>query len=124
MEKHKADYTNVFLGLTNRDFANLDFFELEEFQAWEEVYKQRLKSQTQTIGQSKELMRESNPAVIPRNYLVEEALGLAVKKDDYSKLNELVEALVNAYNPRRIDKKFMQTPEPSLVPYKTYCRTS
>ncbi len=123
MGKYKVDYTNFFLGLTYRELANLDFFETEDFKEWEEAYKQRLKAQVQTSEQSKELMKKCNPLVIPRNYLVEEALAAAIKKDDYSKLNELLEALRNAYDARRVDKKFMKTPKPSLIPYKTYCGT-
>lgn len=123
MDKHKVDYTNFFLDLTNRDFANLDFFETKDYKEWEEVYQLRLKDQVQTREQSKELMKRSNPAMIPRNYLVEEALAEAVEKENYSKLNELLEALSNAYDATNLDKKFMKTPEPSLLPYKTYCGT-
>jgi uncharacterized protein YdiU (UPF0061 family) len=123
MEKHKIDYTNFFLGLTNREFSDLAFFKTEDFKEWEEKYQSRLKNEDKNIEEIKELMRKSNPAVIPRNYLVEEALEKAVKKNDYSKLNELLEALRNAYNPSMVDAKFMMIPEPSLTPYRTYCGT-
>ena len=123
MEKYKVDYTNFFLGLTYRELANLDFFETEDFKEWEEIYKQRLKAQVQTTEQSQELMKKWNPVVIPRNYLVEEALVDAIEKANYSKLNELLEALRNAYDATKVDEKFMRTPEPSLIRYQTYCGT-
>ncbi len=117
MEKHKVDYTNFFLGLTNRQLVDLDFFERVDFKEWERVYVERLKIQVQTWDQSKELMEKSNPSIIPRNYLVEEALENAVEKNDYSKFNELLEALKNAYNPSKVDKKFIKTPDTKLIPY-------
>ncbi|MDY0236456.1 MAG: YdiU family protein [Gudongella sp.] len=123
MEKHMADYTNVFLGLIDREFSELDFFETEDFKVWEKEYQSRLKKEDKNSVEVKELMRSSNPAVIPRNYLVEEALKNAVEKNDYLKFNELLEALRNTHNPSEVDKKFMKIPEPSLTPYKTYCGT-
>lgn len=123
MKKNQVDYTNFFLSLTYGEFANLDFFKKQDFKEWEKVYGERLKNQVQTKQESKELMEKTNPLLIPRNYLVEEALEAAVENGDYSKTNDLLEALENAYNPSKVDVKFMKTPEKELVGYKTYCGT-
>ena len=42
-------------------------------------------------------MQNSNPAIIPRNHRVEEALEAAVKKGDYSVMERLLDVLSNPY---------------------------
>src|SRR3954462_4710705 len=45
-------------------------------------------------------MRSVNPAVIPRNHRVEEALAAAEERDDLSVLRDLVAALARPYEDR------------------------
>lgn len=123
MTKHKVDYTNFFLGLTYSENFELEFYKTKDFKDWEREYTLRLKTQEQTDEQSKELMKKSNPLLIPRNYLVEEALESAVENNDISKLNELLQGLKNPYEISMVDKKFMKIPQARSVPYKTYCGT-
>lgn len=123
MKKHSVDYTNFFLQLTYSELPKLAFFKTEEFKNWKEEYKLRLKTQEQTIEESQKLMKKTNPVLIPRNYLVEEALDSAVEKNDLSKLIGLLEALRNPYDFEKKDRKFIKTPDASSVPYKTYCGT-
>lgn len=123
LAKHKVDYTNFFLGLTNSDLVDLDFFENKDYKEWEGVYEDRLKLQGKTSMEIKKIMAKSNPAIIPRNYLVEEALKDAVEKNDYKKTKDLLEALKTPYDYLKVDKKFMKSPPKTLIPYRTYCGT-
>ena len=43
-------------------------------------------------------MYKTNPIVIPRNHLVEEAIQDATEKNDYSKTLNLIEILKSPYN--------------------------
>lgn len=68
-------------------------------------------------------MEENNPTVIPRNHRVEEALEAATKKDDYSIMASLLEAITRPYDYSKIDEHYAALPEPTSCPYKTYCGT-
>ena len=78
-------------------------------------------------GKSKEeifnLMKNSNPAVIPRNHRVEEALT-ASENGDFSVMNNLLKALANPFEhsefPKGICQNQLQNPQ---CDYKTYCGT-
>src|SRR5699024_11122773 len=81
MEKTKADYTNVFIDLTFRDFTK-DMYKNDGFQKWLETYDTRLEEESLSEAKRETLMKQYNPAVIPRNYFVEEALDQAVNEQD------------------------------------------
>ena len=68
-------------------------------------------------------MQKSNPVIIPRNLLVEEALEKASNEDDYLLFNELLEYLGESYNYKKpIPEKFTK-PKESNEKYITYCGT-
>lgn len=123
MRKHKADYTNTFIALTFDDVDDKGLFKSQEYKDWNNKWKSRLNRQDKSEDLSKELMKNSNPSVIPRNHQVEKALDAAVKEGDFTVLHELLEAISNPYNHSTIDKKYMCPPEPSLIPYRTFCGT-
>jgi uncharacterized protein YdiU (UPF0061 family) len=68
-------------------------------------------------------MRDNNPAVIPRNHRVEEALKKAVESEDYSVMERLIDVLSKpfAHSPDQAD--YATPPEPSSCPYRTFCGT-
>ena len=68
-------------------------------------------------------MRDSNPAVIPRNHRVESALEAAVKQGDYSVMEQLLEVLSSPYahSPEQAD--YSTLPAQSTSPYQTFCGT-
>lgn len=123
MEKFRADYTNTFSALTFDDLENMDLFKGQEFRRWYESWKDRLSRQQESQEMAHELMRTSNPALIPRNYRVEEALSAAVKEGDYSVMERLLEVLSCPYGhlPKQAD--YSTPPEPSDIPYRTFCGT-
>ena len=88
MEKYEADFTNTFLALTFNKLENNELFSSEDFLSWHKRWSNRLKRQKATTEQVHELMRNNNPAIIPRNHLVEEALEMAVEKQNYDKINK------------------------------------
>lgn len=65
-------------------------------------------------------MLKHNPAVIPRNYLVEKALSMAVIDQDYTLLNDFIEALLSPYEDSKI---FSEPPLEEDKTYQTFCGT-
>ncbi|CAM4031610.1 protein adenylyltransferase SelO [Mesobacillus thioparans] len=122
MNKTEADYTNTFKALTFGKLEQTGLFKAEEFAQWHEKWQERLGRQAQTKDDVHELMCNSNPAVIPRNHRVEEALDAAVK-GDMSVMLKLLEILANPYEHSPEQTEFCQPAPPSAGPYRTFCGT-
>lgn len=123
MKKYCADYTNTFLGLTFDKLEDSDLFGSTEFAKWHELWKARLDRQQESKESSHQLMRNNNPALIPRNHRVEEALEAAVKFGDYSVMEKFLDVLSNPYahSPKQVE--YSTLPVPSNRPYRTFCGT-
>ncbi|MDT3427666.1 uncharacterized protein YdiU (UPF0061 family) [Paenibacillus forsythiae] len=123
MQKERADYTNTFRALTLDKPEDTALYGTGEFTKWYELWQARLGRQTEPRSSSHQLMRSSNPAVIPRNHRVEEALEAAVEQGDYSVMERLLDVLSQpyAYSPEQED--YTTLPEPSSCPYRTFCGT-
>src|SRR5690606_32004958 len=87
MQQYAADYTNTFIALTFDQLNDGALFSSEEFKQWHQAWQARLDRQEESREAAQQLMQRSNPAVIPRNYRVEEALAAAEKQGDYSVMN-------------------------------------
>ncbi|CEH33651.1 protein adenylyltransferase SelO [Romboutsia lituseburensis] len=122
MEKYNEDYTNTFRELTFNNFKNKGMFGSKEFEHWYKVWKDRLDRQEESKESIQNLMKKSNPYVIPRNYRVEEAIEKA-ESGDYDFMKKLLNVISNPYE-YSIDKKdYSNPPEPSKYPYRTFCGT-
>lgn len=122
MKKYKEDYTNTFLALTFEDFPQSGMFVTDEFSVWYKKYQDRIKSQDKSKEEVFNLMRNSNPAVIPRNHRVEEALS-AAENGDFSVMNNLLKALANPFEHSDFQKEYSKPAPKSQCDYKTYCGT-
>ncbi|WP_410512834.1 YdiU family protein [Paenibacillus sp. BR2-3] len=123
MQKYHADYTNTFRALTFDQPEDTVLIGTTEFAQWHELWQARLGRQEESKASSHQLMRSSNPAVIPRNHRVEAALEAAVQPGDYSVMEQLLEVLASPYahSPEQAD--YSALPEPSQCPYRTFCGT-
>lgn len=123
MQKYRADYTNTFRALTFDTPEDTALFGSTEFAQWQEQWQARLGRQQEPKASSHQLMRNSNPALIPRNHRVEAALEAAVKQGDYSVIERFLDVLSNPYahSPEQAD--YSTLPEQSTCPYRTYCGT-
>ena len=122
MKKYKEDYTNTFLALTFKDFPKSRMFMTDEFSVWYKKYQDRIKSQGKSKEEVFNLMENSNPAVIPRNHRVEEALA-AAENGDFSVMNNLLKALANPFEHSDFQKEYSKPAPKSQCDYKTYCGT-
>ncbi|MCT4619181.1 MAG: YdiU family protein [Marinisporobacter sp.] len=123
MKKYGADYTNTFRALTFDKLEDMDLFDTTEFTQWYELWKRRLDRQQESRDCSHQLMKNSNPAIIPRNHRVEEALEAAVKQGDYCVMERLLDVLVSPYDHSPEQANYATLPPPSTSPYRTFCGT-
>ncbi|MGE7602633.1 protein adenylyltransferase SelO [Peribacillus sp. NPDC097675] len=122
MKKHRADFTNTFRSLTFETKGDAVLFGTPEFEQWHARWQERLDRQEESRESSKKLMQNSNPAVIPRNHRVEEALKAAVEKGDYTVMERLLDVLSHPYSHRSEQEEYSTVPE-SCGPYQTFCGT-
>ncbi|MCD5414359.1 MAG: YdiU family protein [Clostridiales bacterium] len=123
MQKYKADYTNTFCSLTIYELKDIATFKTTEFAKWKKLWQARLERQKETKSSTHELMRKNNPALIPRNHRVEEALEAAVKQEDYSVMESLLDVLSNPYDHSKEQSDYSTVVAPSNLPYRTFCGT-
>jgi uncharacterized protein YdiU (UPF0061 family) len=120
MQRNGADFTNTFRSLTaggvNDDCANRD----GELDAWHRRWEARRARQPQSPDESRSLMRRHNPAVIPRNHIVEDALTAATEENDLSPLQRLLDVLAAPYDH---DRDVSQFTRPGVGGYRTFCGT-
>ncbi|UOQ45455.1 YdiU family protein [Halobacillus salinarum] len=123
MQEHQADYTNTFRALSLEKPEDTPMYDNHVFTEWYEKWKQRLSRQDESTDAACELMRKSNPAVIPRNHRVEEALEAAVEQGDCKVMERFMNALADPYAYSKDQEEYAELPEPSHLPYRTYCGT-
>ncbi|WDV44208.1 YdiU family protein [Clostridiaceae bacterium M8S5] len=123
MHKYKADYTNTFRALTLQKLKDMKMFCSSEFIKWHELWQERLNRQNASKEDIYNLMKKSNPSVIPRNHRVEEALKSAVEHSDYSVMNRLLDVLSCPYDYTTNHEEYAKLPPKSDVPYRTFCGT-
>lgn len=124
MQENEADYTNTFLSLTfDKEFEGTEeLLKSAQFDEWKKRWNERLERQEKSKEDAHQLMKNNNPAVIPRNHRVEDALKAAVEQGDYSVMEKLLDALSNPYAHTKEQEAYCTLPE-KVTPYVTYCGT-
>lgn len=122
MQKYHADYTNTFRALTFDSSEDNVLHGTTEFTEWHEQWQARLSRQQKPQDSSHELMRNSNPALIPRNHRVEVALE-AAGQGDFSVMEQLLDVLSDPYAHTCKQAEYSTLPELSNRPYRTFCGT-
>ncbi|NMR28170.1 protein adenylyltransferase SelO [Crystallibacter degradans] len=119
LQEGKVDYTAFFraLGTAARgdtESARSMFLSSAVFDAWTERWR--------ALDPDADLMDQTNPAYIPRNHLVEEALAAAVQ-DDLEPFNQLLAAVTAPYEERPGLERYATAAPESFGPYRTFCGT-
>lgn len=111
MKASGADHTNTFAALSTGRF---------EPNEWHACWQMRLLRQSQPREEVAALMLRRNPAFIPRNLKVEEALAAAVQ-GDLAPLHALLDVVTHPFAHERVLPAYSQ---PGASPgYRTFCGT-
>ena len=122
MHKNKVDYTNTFCFLMNEKFSFNEKYNNEDFIIWKKRWGDRLKLNNNTEEKYLKLMHTTNPLVIPRNHMVEEALA-AANNGDIEPVHNILKVLEKPYTDQE-NISIFQNPNPhGNEDYKTFCGT-
>ncbi len=121
MRENKADFTNTFRSLPDvgKTMLNNDV----ALTAWHSQWQERLRRQPQLAAEVHELMRTHNPAVIPRNHKVEEALAEASARNDLSVMQRLLQVLAKPYEDGEGQAEYSAASGLAPGAYQTFCGT-
>lgn len=123
MYRHGADFTNTFRGLGARSLPDDPIFSSPDFKQWHAKWQARIERQPDGVTGARRQMNAMNPAVIPRNHRVEQALAAAVDRADYSVLHALLNVLSRPYQDPTDPVGYHLPAPPSDQPYQTFCGT-
>jgi uncharacterized protein YdiU (UPF0061 family) len=123
MQTTRADFTNTFRLLSDASaVASLTSADAG-FSDWHRRWKQRQAREGKAAADVVALMQRSNPAVIPRNHQVEDALAAASDLGDLGALDRLMAALANPYDYAHASPEFSAPAAADARPYRTFCGT-
>ena len=112
MEATEADFTNTFRTLDDPEGKDADWYA-----RWQARRQHEGTSDTAALA----LMHATNPTVIPRNHLVEEALAAAESDNNLEPLHALLEVLATPYEYDAASSKYHEPAPASACDYKTFC---
>jgi len=125
-----VDYTLFFRRLcasaadadADADVLSL-FDQADAFRTWAEAWRGRLAAESVAPEQRAASMKRSNPAFIPRNHRVEEAIEAAVRRGDFTPFEVLVDVLSRPYEDQPERGYLGDPPGPEQRVYQTFCGT-
>lgn len=122
----QADFTGAFRSLVRAaetsELQGALSFGGTPLRAWQAKWMTRLERQQRSRADVVAAMSAANPAVIPRNHRVEEALAAAVA-GDLSVMHRLLDALARPYEETSANEAYRDAPLPGSGPYRTFCGT-
>jgi uncharacterized protein YdiU (UPF0061 family) len=133
MSNEKLDFTLCFRRLS--DLASPDvptqqtvqeLLQLPEaFDPWIQRWQQRLEAEAMSPEQRQNSMYSANPAIIPRNHLVEAAIRAGTDEQDFSLFHGLVDRLARPfeYSSADNDRQYALPPRPEQEVRQTFCGT-
>ncbi len=129
MQQQGADFTLTFRRLAalaadedTADFA-ATFQESQSVAPWLERWRERLGRDPQTPAARAAAMRRVNPAFIPRNHRIEQAIEAAVEDGDFSLFEALLKVLATPYEEQPAFAPYAEPPLPSERVLQTFCGT-
>ena len=130
MANNGADFTLTFRRLCDAaigpdgDAAVRGLFtDPSAYDAWAETWRRRLVEDGRTAAERRVSMRAVNPAFIPRNHVVEEALSAAVNAGDLAPFENLLTVLSRPYDDQPAFGSHADPPRPEQVVRQTFCGT-
>lgn len=140
MAENQADFTLTFRELCERADPDIDgyagaesdrdaderarnlFVDPTAFDTWAVQWRTRLGQETIDTDARKMAMRAVNPAFIPRNHLVEEAIQAALT-DDFKPFEDLLAVSAKPYVAQPEYARLAEPPQPEQIVRETFCGT-
>lgn len=129
MEAGGADFTNTFRSLAHvaegdASAARKAFRDPDLFDEWVGRWQERLSREQDAAGPDLVVrLKAANPAVIPRNHLVEAAIAAAVTSHDYGPFEDLLRVLGHPYDDQPPTSRYSTPPLPEEIVRATFCGT-
>jgi len=130
MARNGVDFTLIFRRLC--DAANGPdgdavvrnlFTDPRSFDDWALRWRHRLAEEGGDANERRTAMRAANPAFIPRNHLVEEAISAAVNDGNFVPFESLLTVLSIPYEDQPAFGHYVDPPRPDQVVHQTFCGT-
>ena len=127
MMDNEADYTITFRNLSKvlnnePDGFLKEFLKKEEIIAWLEDWKFALGKENESFDTLAMNLDEINPAYIPRNHQIQDAIDLAYE-NDFSKILEMIEVIKQPFTERSIYDVYASAPKENQKVSRTFCGT-
>ena len=130
MARNETDFTLTFRRLGDAavspdgDAAVRSLFaNPSAFDDWATRWRHRLAEEGGEANERRAAMRAANPAFIPRNHLVEEAISAAVNDADFLPFEDLLTVLSMPYEDQAVFSRYADPPRPDQVVHQTFCGT-
>ena len=130
MHQGRADFTLTFRALADalEDEAQTPrvralFSDPAAFDTWHQTWRHRLERESTVPADRARIIRRVSPAIVPRNHQVEKALEAAIERADYQPFERLHAALAQPYDDTPKTAAYAAPPEPTDIPYRTFCGT-
>lgn len=117
------DFTNSFRGLAGALESDSADNKSSQFDLWLQRWRQRCSEENDGSGAVRARILSSNPAVIPRNHLVQAAIDEAEQDGQLSFFNELLHVCTRPYDSDELDRKWTQAASPQQQVRQTFCGT-
>jgi uncharacterized protein YdiU (UPF0061 family) len=130
MAENEADFTLTFRLLCDAaagpdaDAAlRARFADPTAFDDWAVAWRHRLAAEGGASSARRAAMQAVNPAVIPRNHLVEEAIVAAEDAADYAPFERLLAALATPFEDQPPGSRYAEPARPDQRVHQTFCGT-
>ncbi len=128
MDGNDVDYTLAFRYLADAVLGQEEpvralFADPAAYDLWSGHWHARLSREAVSPDERAQAMRRVNPAFIPRNYRVEEALSAAVDRGDYAPFETLLKILSRPFDDQPEFVAFAEPPPEGRGCYQTFCGT-
>ena len=129
MARNGTDFTLTFRRLCDSAVSRHSeavrslFANPSAFDDWATRWRHRVADEGGEANERRAAMRAANPAFIPRNHLVEEAISAAVNDGDFLPFEDLLTVLSMPYEDQPAFSRYADPPRPDQVVHQTFCGT-
>jgi uncharacterized protein YdiU (UPF0061 family) len=130
MAANRADFTLTFRRLSDAADSSEGyqgvralFDDSAAYEAWAIQWRRRLEEDQVSQSVRATAMWSTNPAVIPRNHLVEEVIDAAVERQDFAPFEQLLEVISKPFEQRSNDDRYSMPARPEERVTQTFCGT-